>query len=219
MRRLILIACIVAVGALLWLSWQKPLRTTPALTLQHALPDEQRTSKADPARQRWRVLTHRVLSKEGIAALKKRLEAMGLHPVAIRSMEDVTMHAFDDAVIFKTSRKAHRAEKIWRKHKIETHLIRVEKGIYLLSLGRLYQVRYAELLEKDLDRVGRKYRYQKRLVPIPVVRFTFAPSDKPEAEQLWKRLNDAGVMMPSLMPENRFNERYGNDIVTHTTNE
>lgn len=213
MRRLIPAIAVAGMAALLWLSVQSPRESTPTTTIQSALPDGQSLSDVADSEHLWRVVTHRVFSKEGIAALKKRLESMGLQPVEIRSSEDVTMHAFDDAVIFKTSRKARAAEKVWQKHGIDTHLIRVDKGIYLLSLGRLYQVKYAELLQHELDRVGRKYRYQQRLVPIPVVRFTFAATNKRQAEQLWRKLNDVGVIIPVLMPETRFVTLYGEHII------
>jgi len=162
--------------------------------------------------QLWRVITHRVMSKEGIGALQNRLTAMGLQWISIESMEDITMHAFDDAILFKNRAQARTIAKFWQQHGIETNIIKAGAGVYLLGLGRLYQAKYAEDMQKQLDQVGRKYRYQQRLVPIPVRRFTFAASDRKTAEALWKKLNATGVMMPLLMSETQFQSSYGDSI-------
>jgi len=211
----------IALAGLAWLAWQSPLPASAPLSVQKNLPayspDTNRVAsiKAQETVQTqelWRVITHRVISKEGIAALKKRLLAMRLQPVSIQNMEDAIMHAFDDAVLFKSSKQAHTMARLWQQYGIETNVIKADKGIYLLGLGRLYQARYAEDMQKKLDRVGRKYRYQQRIVPIPVRRFTFAPSTRKVAEKLWKKLNVTGVMMPVIMSETQFNKTYGNSL-------
>ncbi|MDQ6996016.1 MAG: hypothetical protein Q9M82_00965 [Mariprofundus sp.] len=211
----------IALAGLAWLAWQSPLPAPVPDTVQKSLPPYSTNAhKIDGTGQQktqlpqvlWRVITHRVLSREGIAAMHKRLLAMQLKPVSIQSMEDVTMHAFDDATLFKTSKQAHTMARFWQQHGIETNVIRAAKGVYLVGLGRLYQTKYAEDMQKKLDRVGRKYRYQQRIVPIPVRRFTFAPSDRKNAEILWKKLSLTGVMMPVLMAETEFQETYGNSI-------
>jgi hypothetical protein len=205
----------IVLAGLAWLAWQSPLPAPQPATVQTSLPtflpDTKQASALRP-QQQWRVITHRVISKEGIAALQHRLVAMHLKPISIQSMEDVTMHAFDDAVLFKNSKQAHAIAAFWQQHDIETTVIKADKGVYLVGLGRLYQVRYAEDWQKKLDRVGRKYRYQQRIVPIPVRRFTFPPSNKQQAEQLWKKLNVTGVMMPVLMSETQFKKAYGDNI-------
>jgi len=213
---------VFALASLVWLAWQKPLPAPAPASVQTSLPpgltNNSNADTSSPAsetispQQLWRVITHRVMSKEGITALQKRLRAIGLNPLIIRSMEDMTMHSFDDAVLFKSHRQAQAIAEFWQQHDIETNIIKAAKGVYLLGLGRLYQVKYAEGMQKKLDQIGRKYRYQKRRVPIPVIRFTFPPDSKQEAEKLWKKLNVTGVMMPVLMSETQFQKTYGSSI-------
>jgi len=216
-------------AGLTWLSWQSPLSAPAPSPAQATLPpypvetgdsnspsgDQPKTPvQSEPGIQQplWRVVTRRVISKEGIAALEKRLDAMHLEPLSIQRREDLTMHVFDDAKLFRSSKQAHTAARFWQDHDVETTVIKTSKGIYLVGLGRFYQVKYAESMQKKLDSTGQKYRYQQRTVPIPVIRFTFPPTDKATAETLWKKLNTTGIIMPVLIPENRFQTLYGGDI-------
>jgi len=160
----------------------------------------------------WRVVTRRVISQEGMTALQKRLAALHLEPLIIQRKENLTMHAFDDAKLYHSSRQAHAAARVWQGHGIETTVIKTGESIYLIGLGRFFQAKYAESMQKKLDSTGRKYRHQQRTVPIPVRRFTFQPTDKTTAEALWKQLNATGVIMPVLIPENRFQEFYGSNL-------
>jgi len=226
-------ALLSGLAALAWLAWQSPqpawqppvvrahLPVMPVadhLAVAHKVAPlttvsaKKRQTGGVEASQLWRVVTHRVISPEGIHALVKRLAAMQLHPIRIQSTEEMTMHAFDDAHLFKTRRQAREAARYWQQHDVETNIIRAAKGVYLLGLGRYFQAKYAEALQKQLDRVGRKYRYQRRRVPIPVVRFTFPASDRRQAEQLWKRLDVTGVVMPVLMAESQFDKLYGDQL-------
>jgi len=204
----------IALAGLVWLAWQSPLPAPEPASVQASLPadihDEKQTEAAHI--QQWRVITRRVISKEGIAALQHRLLAMHLNPISIQGMENVTMHAFDDAILFKSRKQAQAIAEFWQQHDIQTTVIKAAKGVYLVGLGRLYQAKYAEGMQKQLERAGRKYRYQQRIVPIPVRRFTFPPSRKQQAEQLWKKLTLTGVMMPVLMSETQFKKTYGNSI-------
>jgi len=217
----------MAMSGLAWLVWQSPQPAVQPPTVQVSLPPLNgagRNTTDSPApkghgevliadhHQLWRVVTHRVMSKEGIRALEKRLVGMHLQPVPIHTTEDMTMHAFDDAELFQTSRKAHLAAAFWQQHDIETTVMKAAEGVYLLGLGRYYQAKYAEISQKQLDRVGRPYRYQQRRVPIPVVRFTFPAGDKQQAEVLWKKLNVTGVVMPVLISERQFDKLYANNI-------
>ncbi|MDQ6981501.1 MAG: hypothetical protein Q9M08_00640 [Mariprofundus sp.] len=169
-----------------------------------------------PRQQLWRVVTRRVISKEGMIELEKRLDAMHLKPLTIQRRENLTMHVFDDAEPFHSSQQAHTAARFWQQHNIETTVIKTHEGAYLIGLGRFYQAKYAESMQKQLDRAGRKYRHQQRTVPIPVKHFTFPPTDKATAETLWKQLNTTGIIMPILIPEDRFQALYGNSI-QHTS--
>lgn len=214
----------VALAGVAWLAWQSPLPAPVPAPVQATLPapaenmiPSNRNSTGDsssalPKPQLWRVITHRVISKEGIAALQHRLLSMHEKPISIQSMEDVTMHAFDDAVLFKSRAQAQAIALFWQQHGIETNVIKADKSVYLVGLGRLFQAIYAKGMQKQLDRVGRKYRYQQRIVPIPVRRFTFSPGTRQEAEKLWKKLSITGVMMPALIAETQFQELYGSSI-------
>ncbi len=202
-------ALLAAIAWLAWLAWQTPKQAVAPATVQRALPTASSETGQPQRPTLWRVVTRRVISKEGMRALQRRLLAMGLKPIILDTTEDVTMHAFDDSVLFKTRAAAARAARFWQQHGIETNIIRAAKGVYLLGLGRLYQAKYAASLQQQLEQTGRKYRYQQRIVPIPVRRFTFAPRPRAAAEALWQQLNETGVMMPSLISERAFRDSYG----------
>ncbi len=220
MKKIPLIILTIALSALAWLAWQSPMPAPVPAAIQTELPPNPDVNKnsatsdhtTEQTGQRWRVITRRVLSEEGIRALKYRLKRMGLKPITLQNTEEVTMHAFDDAVLFKSKKRASAIAAFWQQHDVETTVIKAAPGVYLVGLGRLYQARYAKEMQKELDKVGRKYRYQQRIVPIPVKRFTFAPRDKHSAAMLWKKLDVTGVMMPVLMPETQFQQVYGDSI-------
>jgi len=198
--------------ALAWLAWQTPARAPEPRTLRVTIPEPPASTGQSPVADKtmWYILTRRVVSKAAVSSLQRRLTSMKLTPVTVKAQEDVIMHAFDDAILFKTNREAWAASRIWNSHGIESTVIKAEEaGVYLIGLGRFYQTKYAEGIQRKLDKIGRKYRYQQRTVPIPTWRFTFPASDKQQAEKLWKKLHDTGVIMPVMMPEDRFLELYG----------
>jgi len=198
--------------ALAWLAWQAPASAPEPRIVRATLPDQpQGDQQAEvTAESMWRVLTRRVVSKAAVTSLSRRLESMGLAATVIEKEEDVTMHAFDDAVLFKSSAQAWEASRIWKSHDIESTVIHAEEaGLYLVGLGRFFQAKYAEGMQQRLELAGRKYRYQKRIVPIPSWRFTFPPSDKQQAQALWEKLHATGVIMPVLMPETEFQKLHG----------
>jgi len=215
---------LTGLAGIAWLAWQPPLPALQPPIVRASLPAmpvadnsaDALSGPEDKARQAtaplWRVVTHRVTTPEGIHALAKRLEAMHTHPISIHTTEEMTMHAFDDAQLFKTRRQASDVARFWQQHDIETNIIRAAKGVYLLGLGRYFQAKYAEAWQRQLNRVGRKYRYQRRRVPVPVVRFTFPAGDRQQSERLWKRLNATGVVMPVLISESQFDKLYGDKM-------
>ncbi len=199
--------------ALAWLAWQAPASAPEPRIVRATIPDkphggqQQAEASADST---WRVLTRRVVSRAAVTSLSRRLESMGLAASIIEKEEDVTMHAFDDAILFKSSAQAWEASRIWKSHDIESTVINAEEaGVYLVGLGRFFQAKYAEGMQLRLEHTGRKYRYQKRTVPIPSWRFTFPKSDKQQAQALWEKLHATGVIMPVLMPESQFQKLYG----------
>jgi len=122
------------------------------------------------------------------------------------------MHAFDDAELFTNSKMASLAAKTWNAYGISTHIIRADKGVYLLSLGRFYQAVHATRMQQKLKQIDKRYRYQQRIMPIPTWRFTFAPASKQKSEKLWQELNKKGLLTPVLMPEESFHTLYGKHI-------
>ena len=203
---------IVLLGVATILIWQKPASApTPAkvrVTLPTAPTSHDSVQNSD-IHTHWRVVTRRVVSKDALRSLTRRLKSMGLKPMTIHHQEEVTMHAFDDAQLYKTHKEAWFGSKIWRDQGIEITVIEAQKDTFLIGLGRFYQLNYALGMQKRLKTVGKKFRYQQRTVPIPTWRFTFPPMQKEDAEKLWLKLNNSGVMMPIQIPELRFQELYG----------
>jgi len=212
--------CTVLLAMLAWHSWLAPMseQTSPS-SVRVALPHQaiEAASATPPVQQikgkietqRWRVITRRVITKAARTALKHRLIQMQLKPIRIQHTEAVTMHAFDDAELFSSRKQANHAALFWQAHSIQTNIIKVNEGVYLLGLGRFYQLAYAIETQQQLIKTRRKFRYQKRSVPIPSWRFTFAPESKKASEKLWRQLNVSGVIMPIMMPEDRFQASYG----------
>lgn len=211
---------LLLIAALAWLVWQQPApapvpetvrSSLPALPLQPAhSPDDSTVevieSKPD---ELWRVVTRRLVTSAAAKALNQRFQALDLEPIMFESREPVEMHAFDDPVIFSDYKKAIAEKNNWLKQSIEANVIKVDDDHYMVALGRFFQIEYAVGIQKRLKKIGKPYRYQRRSVPIPTWRFTFAASNKQQAEKIWKQLQASGLSMPVLMPEKRFQETYG----------
>ncbi len=203
---------IVILLGLLWLAWQAP---APALAPPPArggirLHGDQAGADINAQPQGlWRVITRRLISQKAAKALGKRLQNINLQPIGIRQREPVTLHAFDDARRFNSWQDARAASAEWQKRKIETSVIRVEEGEYLLSLGRFYLDGYANAMRKRLNGLGRPYRYHRETVSIAVYRFTFPASPREQAQALWRQLQFSGLAMPVLMPAAQFRIAYG----------
>ncbi|WP_176582342.1 hypothetical protein [Mariprofundus erugo] len=203
--------CLCALLA--WFAWQRPAAAPVQGSVRIHLPDE--VWQAEAARHaQWRVVTRRLVSRASANTLHYRLSQLQLSPIAILRTEEVVLHAFDDARLYASRGEAVAAAVMWRQAGIEVNIIRVNQSLYMVGLGRLYQDRYAELLQQRLDREGRPYRYERRIVPIPTWRFTFAATDMVAARVLWKKLEASGVMMPVMMPEVRFQLLYGSSLAT-----
>jgi len=119
------------------------------------------------------------------------------------------MHAFDDQFLFSSRKNAAKAQKDWLKRKIKATVIKINGKLYTVDLGHFFYIEYAEDMQKRLKKAGKPYRYQRRNVTIPAWRFTFAPTGRQQAGKLWKQLQSSGISMPVLMPEERFQETYG----------
>jgi len=205
---IILILCLLAVLA--WLMWQKPAVAPVQRAVRTALPVQpERAGVTDEKPESWRVVTRRLVSRASVHTLRYRLQQMGLTPVELSGVEEVTLHAFDDAALYKTRQAASIAAEAWKAKNIDVNVIKVDDTLYMLGLGRLYQEKYAELMQQTLEQTGMLYRYQRRSVPVPTWRFTFPSGDHASAQHLWKQLEDTGVLMPVLMSESRFQSLYG----------
>jgi len=211
MNRVVRIALLLLLGLAAILIWQKPASAPTPAKVRLAVPTQPAAGEDQKMRssELWRVVTRRVVSKAAIYELTRQLKSMGLEPITIRHQEAVTMHAFDDAQLYKTHKEAWFASKIWRDHGIEISIIEAQKDTFLIGLGRFHQENYALGMQKRLNRVDKKFRYQQRTVPIPTWRFTFPPMQKADAEKLWQKLNNSGVMMPVQIPETQFQKLYG----------
>jgi len=203
----ILIFCLLAL--LVWFLWQKPAGSPEQPVVRIAVPHTERAGTADETVTLWRVVTRRLVSRASVNTLSYRLQQMGLTPIEIRTQEEVTLHAFDDAAEYKSWKEASAATERWKEKGVDVNVIKVDDTQYMLGLGRLYQEKYALLLQQKLQQTGILYRYQRRSVAVPAWRFTFDATDRGRAEILWKQLEETGVMMPVFMPESRFQMQYG----------
>lgn len=209
---------LLLLGGLAWIAWQPPQLPVPSGKVVGSLPappaaDSGSGPPAITSQAQWRVITRRIVWKQAVRTLRQRLRENGLTPIILHRREPVALHAFDDGRIFPDYQSAVKAKEQWKKRGIEADVVKtsveVGKNIYLVSLGRFYLTEYAEQMQNRLRRIGKPYRYERRNVEIPAWRFTFPPMSKPEAERLWKRLQDLGVATPSLMPEEEFLKAYG----------
>ncbi len=217
---------LAALAWLAWIAWQPPAPppSAPLPAPAAIAPTQPEPAGAASAQESaapasaheektWRVVTRRIVWPDAAKTLERRLRDAGLSPIVLRRQEDVTMHAFDDATIYRDHAKAKAALREWRKRHMDATLIKVSvepgKEAWLVGLGRFYLTAYAEQMQARLRRIGKPYRYERRNVRIPVWRFAFAPMPRKQAEALWQRLQDMGVAAPVLMPEDEFRKAWG----------
>lgn len=208
---------IIVLLGLAWIAWQPPQTTRNLHAVKASLPaapsDTSGKAAATNSRERWRVVTRRIVWSEAVKTLQQRFADAGLQPIKIKTREPVTMHAFDDGRIFKDFKSAAKVKQEWLKHQVDADVIRVSievgKDVYMVGLGRFYLTEYAEQMQNRLRQIGKPYRYEQRNVELPVWRFTFPPTDKATAQRLWAKLQDLGVASPTLMPDEKFEELYG----------
>lgn len=214
---------VMLLAGLAWLAWQRPAPAPTPLPVRAAIPAlpaaaaDTRTREAgrpeSADRELWRVVTHRLVTPAAATTLQRQLQQMQLNPLVLTSRESVTLHVFDDPDRFDTAVEARQRKESWLQNRIDAFVIEDEDGLYMVGLGRFYQVEHAEEVQDRLRSTGMSYSYRRRTIPIPIFRFTFAAGHKQQAERLWKQLQAAGIMMPVLMPEDRFQELYGNPAV------
>jgi len=204
--------------ALAWFVWQQPAPAPAPATVRNSMPvlplqpthSPDDTAKAIELKpdELWRVVTRRLVTTVAAKALNQRFQELNLEPIMFENREPVEMHAFDDPVLFDDYKTAIAEKNNWLKENIEANVIKVDDDHYMVAIGRFFQIEYAEGIQTRLKKIGKPYRYQRRSVPIPTWRFTFAASGKQQAEKIWKQLQTSGISMPVLMPEKRFQETY-----------
>jgi hypothetical protein len=202
-RHLAAAILLIFLAFLAWNSWQPPASPTSGKAVRAYLPQQ-----TGPEAGLWRVVTRKIIWKQAAMALKKRLEEKGFRVVSLTRREQVVLHAFDDSRTFSSLKAAQRARANWKKLKIEAGVTKKD-GKYAVALGRFYLPEYAERMRISLAATGKKFRYERREVKIPVYRYTFAPGDRKAAEKLWKQVQALGVAEPELMAEKRFQELFG----------
>jgi len=215
MKMLLRSLLVLALLWLTWTAWQPPQTIVHQHAVKATLPDVPSGTRADPTdnRERWRVITRRIVWGDAVKTLEQRFNEAGLTPIKIKTREPVIMHAFDDGRIFQDFNAAAKVKSAWEKQQVDADVIKVSievgKTVYMVGLGRFYLTEYAEQMQNRLRQIGKPYRYEQRTVELPVWRFTFPPSDKASAAKLWEKLQDLGVASPTLMPEDKFEELYG----------
>jgi len=214
MRRAAWLAGAALLGWLAWLAWQPPAGTPPLRQVRPPVPEPPamrppaRHATKHPADGLWRVVTHRFVWQQAAQEMQRRLAALGAPVIVIARKEDVELHAFDDARLFRHREDALRAKKAWEKQGFDASLVRSDDARFGVALGRLYLAAHARRLQARLAASGMRYRYQRRLVHIATWRFTFPPAPRPKAEALWRKVQQMGVADPALMPEREFRRIY-----------
>jgi len=193
---------------LAWLAWYPPAPTHTIHNVRMALPDIEPLD-AGP----WRILTRRMVWKQAVDDMQKRLNEAGLPAEIIQTREPIELHAFDDPRTFNTFADAGIAKDVWEKQGIDADIAKLEEnGIttYRITLGRFYLTEYAERMQEELKKSQHAYIYDRRTTELPSYRFAFSAMSKSEAAILWKRLENIGLAEPVIIQESEFKKLYGN---------
>ncbi len=207
MKRLFMFIFIAAMISLTWLAWNPPIVQNHLTRIHMPIPDIHSLDAGS-----WRVMTRRMISKQAVHGMQKRLSDVGFHPELIQKREPVELHAFDDPRIFKTQSEAGKVKAKWRALGVEAdvlhHLSKDDKKVFKVGLGRFYMSEYAESMQEKLKRSKQPYNYERRTVSIPSYHFIFPAMTKGEAEILWKRLQNMGIADPVIMQQSEFKRLY-----------
>jgi hypothetical protein len=195
--------------ALVWFAWNPPIAQTSINSVSIPIPNI-KPLDAGP----WRVITRRMVWKQGVDDMEERLLDAGLKPEIIQKREPTELHAFDDPRIFQSFGEASKVKAMWNKLGIDAdvlnHLTKDDKPVFKVGLGRFYLIEYAQRMQEKLKKTKLPYIYEQRTVTIPGYRFVFPAMSKDEAEILWKRLQDMGVGDPVVIQQQEFEKLYAN---------
>jgi len=207
MKRLFIFIMIAVSIALTWLAWNPPSIQSHLTRIHMAIP-ETPSLNAGP----WRVMTRRMISKQAVDGMKRRLLEADFHPELVQKREPVELHAFDDPRIFKKQSEAGKIKAKWRALGVEAdvlhHLSKDDEKVFKVGLGRFYMSEYAEAMQKQLKKSKQPYNYERRTVSIPSYHFIFPATTKGEAEILWKRLQNMGIADPVIIQQSEFKRLY-----------
>jgi len=204
MRRILVLALIIALAWSAWHAWVPPYPPPAPAAVDVYIDPPQPT-----ANTLWRITTHRMVWKQGVQDLRRKLAAAGLHPQLLSRKEDVELYAFDDARTFTSMAQAQQAQVEWHRRGIDDVDIEVIKpGNYSIALGRYYIMEFAQQTEKRLRHTGLPYQQNRRAMRIPAMRFIFPAMLRPQADTLWKKLQNLGVSQPVIMQDDEFQRRF-----------
>jgi len=193
---------------LAWLAWYPPATPNTTHSVRMALPNIEPLD-AGP----WRILTRRMVWKQAVDDMEKRLNEAGLTPEVIQTREPIELHAFDDPRSFSSFAAAGLAKEIWEKQGIDADIAKLEENnitTYKVTLGRFYLTEYAERMQEELKKSQQAYTYERRTTELPSYRFVFPAMSKNEAAILWKRLENIGIADPVIIQQREFEKLYGN---------
>jgi len=198
---------VVAAAWLAWVVWRPAPPPFPEPPVRQALPQQEGVPQAD-----LYVVTRRLVWKQAVADMGKRLKEAGLEPIDIHNREPVELHTFDDPTSFKSQRSAEKRKAEWRKAGISGAEVLKSCGRFIVGLGRFYLTAYAEQMQNRLKRLGKPYKYERRNITIPAFRFAFGPMNQEAADQTWGKLQNMGLADPVVMPAAQFMDLYGSVI-------
>ena len=200
--RLLIIALISGACWLAWLAWlPEQLPVAPVAVEIYVPPSEEDDGS------RWRVVTQRMVWKEAVEDLRRRLQRYGLKAELMTRKEEVPLFVFDDARVFTTLAAASQACLAWRRRGIECDPQKQDQR-YKLAIGRYYIPEYARKHEQKLQQSGLAYTLDERTIRIPVMRFIFPAMPHKQAQAVWQQLRQMGVTQPVLMRQQDFERMY-----------
>jgi len=212
MRNLLVVMFLITLSWVTWKVWVPALPPpTPAAVDVYVTPPPYASNKL------WQVLTHRMVWKQGVNDLQRKLSTLGLSPKLMVRKERVELYVFNDARTFHSLRDVKNALAAWHQRGIKDVDIIVlkQEHAYTLALGRYYIMEYAQKTERQLQQSGLPYTQSRRTLNIPAMRFVFPPMSRSQANILWGKLQNLGLSQPVMIQADEFQRRYGDEGRTH----
>jgi len=201
----------IAVLVMAWLTWNiwfPDATIKEQVDVRAWLPEK--PDVAGVQKEKWRVMTRRMVWDKAVDAFQARLQEKGLKAIVLKRKEAVSLHVFDDPRRFISRTKAEQAKKAWAIGDVD--VLRQADGSYMLGLGRFFIAAYAEQRQEKLKLLGKPYAYEQRTKKIPTYRFIFSALEESEAELLWKSIQEMGAVDPVMMGESEFNATFVGNV-------